>query len=392
MPARVFVSYSHDSDEHKARVMAFVARLRGEGIAVVYDEDVARVGGPDEGWPRWCERQIVESDYVLACCTAMFNERFEGKQQEGEGNGVAWEAVSIRQYLYNNPNTNRKVRAIVLEVSHRAYIPNALKPYSHFLPTSDESYAQLLGWMKATPTTVDAPDAATVGAVVWLPVANDFTRGMADRLDEFERFTNMLAGLDPHRALLVQGPSSSGKSELMRECIRYAQHCSVPFSHIDLKGGMPLDDVLESLLLDFQNILPKTIASERQGRAFKVIAALLKLRKPCFIAFDTYQEAPQGGQDWIENRLLPSIRHCPALVVAVAGQRIPEHSGRSWAPLAYTAALRPITSVEDWYDYGRRRHGAVRREDIETLTRATKGDPGLTSMLIPNLVQSPPSA
>ena len=36
MAARVFVSYSHDSDEHKARVRAFVVRLRGEGIVVVY--------------------------------------------------------------------------------------------------------------------------------------------------------------------------------------------------------------------------------------------------------------------------------------------------------------------------------------------------------------------
>ena len=74
-----------------------------------------------------------------------------------------------------------------------------------------------------------------------------------------------------------------------------------------------------------------------------MIADLQELRRPCFIAFDTYQEAPQGGQDWIEKQLLPRIGSCPALVVAVAGQTIPEHSGRSWAPLAYTTALRPIT-------------------------------------------------
>jgi hypothetical protein len=85
MTAKVFVSYSHDSDEHQSRVATFVARLRGHGIVVVYDEDVASGGGPDEGWPRWCERQIVESDYVLACCTAMFYERFEGKQEKVEG-------------------------------------------------------------------------------------------------------------------------------------------------------------------------------------------------------------------------------------------------------------------------------------------------------------------
>jgi hypothetical protein len=266
MAARVFVSYSHDSDEHQVRVRAFVVRLRSEGIVVVYDEDVASIGGPEEGWPRWCERQIVESDYVLACCTAMFHARFEGKQKEGEGKGVAWEAISIRQYLYDNANANQKMRPLVLEESHRAYIPSALRPYSHFLPTIDQSYANLLGWLKGAPAAVGVTtDVATDVAVVWLPPAVDFTRGMADRSDEFERFRNMLAGRDPHRALLVQGPSNSGKSELMRECVRYAQHRGVPFSQIDLKGGLPLEDVLESLLLDLPNMLPRTNATSARG-------------------------------------------------------------------------------------------------------------------------------
>jgi TIR domain len=351
MPPKVFVSYSHDSDAHKARVRAFVARLRGDGIDVVYDEDVARIGGPDEGWPRWCRRQIEQSNYVLACCTAMFHERYEGEQPVGVGHGVAWEANSIRQYLYENPHANQRVRNLILEEGDLIHIPSELRPYHVFLPNKPDSYAELLGWLKGALAAVGiARDAATDVAVAWLPPAEDFTRGMADRSDEFERFRNMLAGRDPHRALLVQGPSNSGKSELMRECIRYAQHCGVPFSHIDFKGGLPLEDVFDGLLLDFQDMLPKTSASERQGRASKVIADLLELRKPCLFAFDTYQEAPQRGQNWIENELLPRIGRCPALVVAVAGQTIPEHEGRSWAPLAYATALRPITSVDDWCD------------------------------------------
>ncbi len=279
----------------------------------------------------------------------------------------------------------------MLEESDRAHIPEVLQDYSNFLPTNDKSYAELLGWLKGAPATVGvATNAATDVAVAWMPPAEDFTRGMADRSDEFERFRNMLAGRDPHRALLVQGPSNSGKSELMRECIRYAQHCGVPFSHIDLKGGLPLEDVFDGLLLDFQGMLPKTSASERQGRALKVIADLLELRKPCFIAFDTYQEALQSGQDWIEKQLLPRLGRCPALIVAIAGQTIPKHSGRSWASLAYATALRPITSVEDWCDYVRRKHGptAVTPEYIKGLTLATNGDPGQVSALIDTLVRN----
>ena len=145
MPARVFVSYSHDSDEHKARVRAFVARLRGDGIDVVYDEDVASIGGPDEGWPRWCERQIVELDYVLACCTAMFHAAFRGQADGRRGQGVAWEAISIRQYLYENANANRKVRTLVLEEGASRHIPSALRPYSR-LSADDATRAMQSCW------------------------------------------------------------------------------------------------------------------------------------------------------------------------------------------------------------------------------------------------------
>jgi len=97
---KVFVSYSHDTDTHGQRVAALVSRLRGEeGVSVVWDEDLASVGGPDEGWPRWCERQIQECEFVLACCTGIYRERFDGEAPPDAGLGVAWEAHRIRDYL-----------------------------------------------------------------------------------------------------------------------------------------------------------------------------------------------------------------------------------------------------------------------------------------------------
>jgi hypothetical protein len=394
MPPKVFVSYSHDSDAHKARVAEFVARLRGEGIDVVYDEDLTKVGGPDEGWPRWCERQIVECDYVLACCTAMFHQRFEGEQQEGTGLGVAWEAVSIRQHLYRNPNRNEKVRAVVLEEGDRSYVPNALQPYSVFLVSPNEICAELVGWLKAAAATIslEADEAAEI-AVGWLPPVEDFSRGLADRSQEFDRFRAMLSGQNSHRILLVQGPSGSGKTALISECVLYARHRRVPVSHIDFKGGLPLEGVFNELLLDFPKaMLPKASACEASARAVAAIADLQEARKPLFIAFDTYQEAPQGGRDWIERQLLPRIARCPALIIALAGQTIPEHSARSWAPLAYPAALPPILSPDDWYDYAGRKHGSssITRSDIRTLTLATNGNPGQISALIDTLARNSP--
>ena len=55
-PPRVFISYSHDSDEHALRVARLSASLRCDGIDVRLDQyDGA---GPPEGWREWMQAQI----------------------------------------------------------------------------------------------------------------------------------------------------------------------------------------------------------------------------------------------------------------------------------------------------------------------------------------------
>jgi hypothetical protein len=51
-PPRVFISYSHESEEHADRVLALADRLRAEGIEATLDQYEI---SPDEGWPMWCE-------------------------------------------------------------------------------------------------------------------------------------------------------------------------------------------------------------------------------------------------------------------------------------------------------------------------------------------------
>ena len=50
---RVFISYSHVSDEHADRVLALADALRHGGLDVILDQYVHPA--PDEGWPRWME-------------------------------------------------------------------------------------------------------------------------------------------------------------------------------------------------------------------------------------------------------------------------------------------------------------------------------------------------
>ena len=66
-PLRVFISYSHDSPEHADRVLALSDRLRQDGLDSILDQYF--LGSPDEGWPRWMDRQIRDVDFVLMICT-----------------------------------------------------------------------------------------------------------------------------------------------------------------------------------------------------------------------------------------------------------------------------------------------------------------------------------
>jgi hypothetical protein len=339
MAPKVFVSYSHDSDAHRARVADFVARLRGEGIDVVYYEDLAKVGGPDEGWPRWCQRQIVECDYVLACCTALFRERFDDAQVAQGEYGVAWEAYFIRQYLYDNLIENRKVRSLIFEEADRAHIPNALRPFPFFVATDDRSCANLLGWLKA----VAVASAAQSGAAVdWPPPTEDFPRRLADREDEFERFKSMLAGHSPQRILLVQGPSGVGKTALMHECIDYAEHRRVRYSQVHFKGVLALEDVFKTLIADLgKGVFPKTCVREPAAWAHEVLVDLQQLRQPLFLVFDSYEIADQASQSWIEMLL----SHMDPLPCTDHRRGWTENSGTKWAELG-AACLYSGTSSD----------------------------------------------
>jgi len=73
---RVFVSYSHDSDEHKKWVLTFVERLRKDGIDAIVDQMQLTLGARS---PDFMERAVRESGRVLVVCTELYKKRFDGR-------------------------------------------------------------------------------------------------------------------------------------------------------------------------------------------------------------------------------------------------------------------------------------------------------------------------
>lgn len=65
----VFISYSHDSDEHRDRVLALSERLRQDGIKTLLDQ--YENGSPSQGWPRWMAGDSVHNPCRLPASSGL---------------------------------------------------------------------------------------------------------------------------------------------------------------------------------------------------------------------------------------------------------------------------------------------------------------------------------
>ncbi len=90
----VFISYSHDSDSHRERVLGLSQRLRDDGIATVLDRYVEK-GSPPEGWPRWMLNGLNAATHVVCVCTKTYRRRFLGLEVPDKGKGVDWEGALV---------------------------------------------------------------------------------------------------------------------------------------------------------------------------------------------------------------------------------------------------------------------------------------------------------
>ncbi len=128
-PPKVFISYSHDSEAHSNRVLELSDKLRAHGVDChidLYEES------PPEGWPRWCDRQVREADFVLVACTSIYLRRFRGEEEHGKGLGGTWEGHIITQELYNAQGSNTKFLPIIFDGQDTKFIPTPLQGATHY--------------------------------------------------------------------------------------------------------------------------------------------------------------------------------------------------------------------------------------------------------------------
>ena len=160
MLKKIFISYSHDSDDHKALVRSIADRLRADGLDCKIDQYLN--GFPPEGWQRWMQTQIEEADYVLILCTPLYLQRFRGRASEG-GRGVNFEGVVISQTLYDEYYRNTKFIPVIPDAGSIDNVPLPLKAYSTYRLPAD--YTQLYRVLTDQPETLEP----AIGKILYLP-------------------------------------------------------------------------------------------------------------------------------------------------------------------------------------------------------------------------------
>ncbi|NUT94981.1 MAG: TIR domain-containing protein [Saccharothrix sp.] len=164
----MFLSYAHESPEHREVVRQLYVLLRQNGIDAHWD-GVAEQQPQD--WAQWTADQIRKADHVLVIGSTAYRERAEGRAAATVGRGVQWEARLIRDEFYAWPNRLGKFIPVVLPGQSVDGIPDFFTPKSSTVYTISE--LTVAGSERLLRFLLDQPEERTpdLGPVPVFPVA-----------------------------------------------------------------------------------------------------------------------------------------------------------------------------------------------------------------------------
>lgn len=125
---KVFVSYAHDSEDHKRDVLTLAALLMKCGVDVELDQWVV---GRRQDWSAWAIQHMIQSDYVLVVASPHYRRVGDGQLLTGVNRGVQSETAVLRDLLHSDRATwLPKLLPVVLPGRNIDEIPVFLQPYS----------------------------------------------------------------------------------------------------------------------------------------------------------------------------------------------------------------------------------------------------------------------
>ena len=101
---KLFISYSHDTLEHKKWVLDLATRLRNNGIDAILDQWEL---SPGDDLPHFMETNLSSSNYIIIICT----QKYVDKANQGKG-GVGYEKMIITSSLMSQIDESKIIPII----------------------------------------------------------------------------------------------------------------------------------------------------------------------------------------------------------------------------------------------------------------------------------------
>ncbi|CAN5485549.1 hypothetical protein BH09SUM1_BH09SUM1_23320 [soil metagenome] len=158
-----FISYSHDSPEHKQRIFDLAKRLRSNGVDAWIDQFEP---DPVDGWAKWMEDQLETANFILVVCTAGYLKKLRTKGHAQTGKGVSWETRIIYSYLYERGDQLKRFVTVLPPGSTEEDVPRPLRDRTLYRFQPDSEYNHLYRRV----TGQDGTDAGPLGPMVALPM------------------------------------------------------------------------------------------------------------------------------------------------------------------------------------------------------------------------------
>jgi len=173
-PPRVFISYSHDTAEHKKWVLKFATTLRNRGIDAVLDQWDLKAG---DDLPHFMETNLADSDYILMVCSETYVER----ANRGTG-GVGYEKMIITSSLLGSIDGNKVIPIIRQESTND--VPTFLKSKLYIDFSKDKDIEYNLDELIRTLLKAPLYEKPQIGKNPFKPMAESIPDRTADGLKE----------------------------------------------------------------------------------------------------------------------------------------------------------------------------------------------------------------
>ncbi len=130
---KVFISYSHDSPEHKRWVSELAAQLRRNGVNTILDQWNL---DPKDDVTQFMEHGIRDSDRALVICT----DSYVGKANDGE-DSIGYEPMIVTQKLVEDLGTNKFI-PVIRQTEWEDKTPEFLKKRVYVDFTDDNQFEE----------------------------------------------------------------------------------------------------------------------------------------------------------------------------------------------------------------------------------------------------------